>query len=174
MTDAKQLEQLLRDAYVGKEYTDTNALFDCSGIVCRLAQSILGKNSEYIIFDRQDHSRNEIVLCNQKLGIESSIVVIVIKKKKGETHHYGYGRFASSSTDYTYADFTVTMKEPDIETAVQVAIDDIKQQINNRKNKLDILRQQIETVKTALGIKDKWGIKGWIDSVQENWYKLDL
>lgn len=171
MTDAKQLEQILKDKYLGKEYTDCNAEIDCGMTVYNIVRPILGENSGYFVINRHDHSRNEIVLRDISGGIESFLVSIVVKKKKGETH---YHRFGGSSTDYTYADFTVTMNEPNIETALQVAIDDIKRQIESRKNKLDILKQQIETVKSALGLENDWSVKYWVDSVKENWYKLNL
>lgn len=174
MTDAKQLEQILKDKYLGKKCTDFDAKYDCSMTVRDIVQPILGENSGYLVINRQDHSLNKIVLRDTKSGIESFLVSIVVKKKKGATHHYGYGRFGGASTDYTYANFTVTMNEPDLETALQVAIDDIKRQIENRKNKLDVLKQQIETVRTALGLETNWSIKYWVESVQSNWYKLGL
>lgn len=174
MTDSKQFEQILKDKYLGKKYDDWGAQMDCHTTVRDIVQPILGENSGYVIINRHDHSLNKIILRDTNNGIESFLVSIVVKKKKGETHHYGYGRFGGSSTDYTYADFTVTMNEPDLETALQVAIDDIKRQIDSRNDKLETLKQQIETVKTALGLENDWSVKYWIDSVKSNWYKLNL
>jgi hypothetical protein len=174
MTNAKQLEQTLKDKYLGKQYTEWNAEMDCRAAVRDIVWPILGENSGYLVINRHDHSLNRITLRDTANGIESFLVSIVVKKKKGATHHYGYGRFGGSSTDYTYADFTVTMNEPDLETALQVAIDDIKRQIESRKNKLDVLKQQIETVRTALGLENNWSVKYWVESVQSNWYKLNL
>lgn len=174
MTDTKQLEQILKDKYLGRKYSDFDAQMDCGMTVRDIVQPILGENSGYLVINRQDHSHNWIVLRDTKSGIESFLVSIVVKKKKGETHRYGYGRFGGSSTDYTYANFTVTMNEPDLETAVQTAIDDIKRQIDGRNDKLEILKQQIETVRTALGLETNWSVKYWVESVQSNWYKLGL
>lgn len=174
MTTAKQLEQILKDKYLGKEYTDFNAGTDCRVTVHDLVQSILGENSGYIVINRQNHSLNQIVIRDTKSGIEASFVSIVVKKKKGETHHYGYGRYGGSSTDYTYADFTVTMNEPDIETALQIAIDDIKRQLDSRNDKIAKLKADIETVKKALGLANDWDVKYWAESVKSNWYKLGL
>ena len=171
MTDAKQLEQILKDKCLGEKYSDWNAEIDCRTIVRNLVLPIIGENSGYLVINRQSHSLNRVCLRDTENGIESPLVSIVVKKKKGETHRNRYGE---PSTDYTYANFTVTMEAPDIETAVQNAIDDIKRQIENRKNKLDVLKQQIETVKTVLGLKDNWDVKYWVDSVKENWYKLNL
>lgn len=174
MTNAKQLEQILKDKHLGKEYTEWNAEVDCRTDVREIVMPILGENSGYLVINRHDHSLNQIVLRDIASGIESFLVSIVVKKKKGATHHYGYGRFGCSSTDYTYADFTVTMNDPDLETAVQTAIDDINRQIESRKNKLDVLKQQIETVRTALGLENNWSVKYWAESVQSNWYKLNM
>ena len=171
MTDAKQLEQILKDTCLGKEYSDWNAEMDCRMVVRNLVLPILGENSGYLVVNRQDHSLNRVRLRDTRNGLESPLVSIVVKKKKGETHRNRYG---GPSTDYTYANFTVTMEAPDVETAVQNAIDDIKRQIECGKNRLEVLKQQIETVKTALGLKDDWAVKCWADSVKENWYKLNL
>lgn len=171
MTDAKQLEQILKDKCLGKGYSDWNAEIDCRTVVRDIVQPILGENSGYLVINRQDHSLNRVRLRDTQNGIESPLVSIVVKKKKGETH---YNRYSGPSTDYTYANFTVTMEASDIETAIQNAIDDIKRQIESRKNKLEVLKQQIETVKAALGLENNWSVKYWADSVKENWYKLGL
>ena len=174
MTDAKQLEQILKDKCLGEKYSDWNAEIDCRTIVRNLVLPIIGESSGYLVINRQSHSLNRVCLRDTENGIESPLVSIVVKKKKGDPHRYGYGRFGAWATDYTYANFTVTMEAPDIETAVQNAIDDIKRQLDSRKNKLGVLKQQIETVKTVLGLKDNWDVKYWVDSVKENWYKLNL
>ena len=174
MTDAKQLEQILKDKCLGEKYSDWTAEIDCRTIVHNLVLPILGENSRYLVINRQSRSLNRICLRDIENGIESPLTSIVVKKKKGEPHRYGYGRFGAWSVDYTYADFTVTMEAPDIETAVQSAIDDIKRQNDSIKNKLDILKQQIETVRTALSLENNWSVKYWVDSVKENWYKLNL
>lgn len=170
MTDAKQLEQILEDRYLGRKYSDFDAQMDCSMAVRDIVQPILGENSGYLVINRQDHSYNQIVLRDTKSGIESLLVTIVVKKKKGETHYH----FGGSSTDYTYADFTVTMNDPDLETAVQNAIDDIKRQLDSRNDKIAKLKADIETVKKTLGLANDWDVKYWAESITSNWYKLGL
>ena len=74
MTDAKQLEQILKDKYLGRKYSDWGAQADCGITVRDIVQPILGENSGYLVINRQDHSLNKIVLRDTSSGIESFLV----------------------------------------------------------------------------------------------------
>ncbi len=167
---ATQIEQMLKDRYIGKPYDNYTAASAARSVFCEIIESDF-ENSDYFICCRQDHSLNKIVLRNRTSGLEASIAAVVVKKKKGKTHRVSYGY---SYTDYTFADFAVTLTQSDLAMSVNEAIENIKNQDAERTDRLTKLKADVETVKKTLGITDNYQLKMWIEAIEKNWYKLGL
>jgi len=165
MFTAKQLEDMLRNEFLGKEVGWCAS--NISSKAYTWIREQVEKDGKYQT--RDFNVTNENKSFNKLITYRGhGIGEIMVKRAKGKHHHTYWG---NGYNDWTYKDIHVEFYNDDLDARIKEIDDYELEKIKAKENALDRAKEAAELLKTTYNL-DNYGVRQLIETMNSNKYSI--